>query len=205
MNRAQGATAVNPFSTSRVRPGAMDYLFPPGENLAILVERLAANGWRGQITGAHGTGKSTLLACLIPALRAAGRRPLPAVLRDGMRRLPEEISAAADVDQRAIFVVDGYEQLGPAARRKLARWCRRDGCGLLVTAHASVGLPPLFHAAADPRRVRLLVERLLSGYDERIEADLIERCLLAHRGNVRETFFALYDHFERRNANVTRG
>src|SRR5688572_22171912 len=65
--------ATNPFASHRVCPGAVAFVFRPGESAAQLVERLRASDWFGQVIGPHGTGKSTLLAALSPALRAAGR------------------------------------------------------------------------------------------------------------------------------------
>ena len=83
-------TAGNPFSTRHVRPGAIEYLFPPGHGIEQLVRRLAQSDWTGQIVGPHGSGKSTLLASLRAALRDAGRRTHLVVLHDGRRRMPPE-------------------------------------------------------------------------------------------------------------------
>ncbi len=74
----QPPAADNPFSTCRTRPGAIPYVFPPGQSAAALIERMRESGWRGQIVGPHGSGKSALLATLAPAIEASGR---PAVMR----------------------------------------------------------------------------------------------------------------------------
>ena len=54
----------NPFSSERVKPGALPYLLPAGHSLASLLDQLLASRGLGQIVGPHGAGKSTLLASL---------------------------------------------------------------------------------------------------------------------------------------------
>ncbi len=61
----------NPFCTRWVRPGAIPFLFPPGENAEELADRLRQAGWWGEITGPHGSGKSALLAALTAAIEHA--------------------------------------------------------------------------------------------------------------------------------------
>src|SRR5205809_770947 len=69
----QVGMSSNPFATRFIRPGAIPFLFLDGNSAAAIVERLKANNWRGQIMGEHGSGKSTLVATLVPVLKAAGR------------------------------------------------------------------------------------------------------------------------------------
>jgi energy-coupling factor transporter ATP-binding protein EcfA2 len=63
----------NPFATRYTRPDAHEYLFPPDANAAWLIARLRESAWWGQITGPHGSGKSTLVQTLLPHIEAAGR------------------------------------------------------------------------------------------------------------------------------------
>ncbi len=80
----------NPFATRYTRPNAGQYLFLGGSSTDSLLERLRKNDWWGQITGPHGSGKSTLVYTLLPGLQAAGRRVevyslhLPARWRDSI-------------------------------------------------------------------------------------------------------------------------
>ena len=78
----------NPFSATRLRPGTIEFVFEHGRNLAQLVDLLEANHWLGEITGRHGTGKSTLLAALTPAIEARGRTVNAITLSAGQRNLP---------------------------------------------------------------------------------------------------------------------
>lgn len=188
--------ASNPFSAGKTRPGAVPFRFPVGQSAAAIVARLAENAWRGEIVGPHGSGKSTLLAALVPALEEAGREPLLIALHDGERALPKNVlprrpRAATQV------IVDGYEQLGALARWRLRRRCRRHGCGLLVTAHESVGLPTIAVTATTAELARELA-RHLGGPTLNLRDEEIDACFARHGGNLRETLFALYDLYEER-------
>ena len=132
---------ANPFATRFIRPGAVPYVFDEGQSTAMLIERLESLGWWAQIVGPHGSGKSTLLAQLTPALEQAGRRPAMFALHDGQRRLPGDWLIEVSRTSARLIIIDGYEQLSRASRFWLKRRCRREGWGLLVTAHDNVGFP----------------------------------------------------------------
>jgi hypothetical protein len=195
----------NPFSAARVWPGASDFLFPAGEDAAVLVARLESYSWRGQIVGPHGSGKSTLLASLRTALEAHGRRTLLITLHDGERRLPIDLRQSPEIAAGAVVIVDGYEQLRWWSRLWLRRLCDRHRLGLLVTAHQSVGLPLVASTSTSPELAQQIVERLLpadsSGASPIGHADVAERFAL-HHGNLREVLFDLYDLYESRRPNV---
>jgi hypothetical protein len=168
------------------------------ENPETLLTRLAENRWWGQITGPHGSGKSTLLAALIPGIERAGRRVVSIELHDGQRRMPSEAWNSIASEPAAIVIVDGYEQLSRFSRWRLKRCCRGRKLGLLVTSHAPVGLPDLFHSAADLTLAVQIVEQLQRGYPCLITpADIAPR-FARHQGNLRETLFDLYDLYEAR-------
>lgn len=190
----------NPFANCRTRPGAIPFQFPPGQDAAQLVGQLARLGWRAAIVGPHGTGKSTLLAALTPAIVGAGRNVRSFALHDGQRRLPAEFLANLP-ERDGIAIVDGYEQLNFWSRWRLDRRCRATGCGLLVTAHRPTALPLLFRTSVDADLAERIVEQLLasrSDGDPAIAGDVVRCACSKHRGNLREMFFDLYDAFENR-------
>jgi hypothetical protein len=188
----------NPFCTRRIRPGALPFLFPPGQNAETLVGRLRECAWQGEILGPHGTGKSALLASLIPALEHAGQRTLLVELHDRQRRLPLDPDRRRRLQPFTMLLVDGYEQLSRYRRWRLRRLCRRRGWGLLVTAHASVGLPELFRTAPTPELAGEIVRRLLAGQACPFSTDELAACFARQRGDLREMLFDLYDLYERR-------
>jgi hypothetical protein len=187
----------NPFATRYVRPGAVAYLFPPDCSTEQLVERLRANGWWGQIVGAHGSGKSSLLAALTPAL-AAERCVILFALHDGQRRLGSGWRERKPLGASSLVVVDGYEQLSGWSKFRLKWLCRRRSAGLLVTAHTDVGLPTLFDTATDLPTAQLLVARLLTPGDETIGMDDVARVWQTRAGDLREALFDLYNLYEQR-------
>jgi hypothetical protein len=188
----------NPFATRFVRPGAVAYLFEGGCSADELVGRLSESGWWGQIVGPHGSGKTALVVALMPALIAARTRVISVVLHDGQRTLGDSRREITSVGRESLVVVDGYEQLSTWSKLGLKRHCRRRDAGLLVTAHADVGLPTVFSTSLSRETAQHIVARLLPVGDETIgEAD-VARAWQAHDGNLREALFDLYDLYERR-------
>lgn len=190
----------NPFCTRRVRPGSIDYVFDAGENAAIIVARLEAAAWQGEIVGPHGSGKSTLLAAIFPEIRRAGRTPVLVELHDGQRRLPVKLAQLLEKkDENPLLIVDGYEQLGRWARWRLDFFRRRRGLGLLVTSHRHMGFPLLCRTRPTLDLAAGIVDRLLDGVCRKtIFAGEIEAAFCRCRGNVREMLFELYDLYENR-------
>jgi hypothetical protein len=188
----------NPFCARRLRPGANPYLFPAGQDVAALLERLRQNGWWGQIIGAHGSGKSSLLAALIPAIGQAGRQVRLFELHDGQRKLPPEVYRGGAISPESVLVVDGYEQLSRWSRLRTRQYCGRRRCGLIVTAHAPVGLPDLFRTSPTLQVVQEVVARLLQGRPAAWTAQELSDRFERHQGNVRELLFELYDLYDKR-------
>jgi len=190
----------NPFCAARLRPGTIGFVFEPGKSVAQLVDTLAANAWRGQITGGHGTGKSTLLVALVPAIEARGRSVNPIILAAGQRHLPRRyFRVLRRTAGRGVAAVDGVEQLHIWNRLLLKRFCQSHGTGLVVASHRSAQLPSLYRTAVDEGRAWSVVQRLQDGFPQHIEVgDLVLRLARRH-GNLREALFDLYDLYEERS------
>ena len=202
---ADSAAARNPFSARCVRPGAIPYQFPPGRNAAALIRRLRKNGWRGQVIGPHGSGKSALLATLMAAVETAGRQTVLIELHDRERRLPVNLRRMSGLTDETIVIVDGYEQLSRWSRFLLKRFCRRRGLGLVVTAHASVGFPDLFRTTTTLPLAQDIVHRLVGQGPSPVTAQELNRRFALHQGNLREVFFDLYDLYEQTRPKASAG
>lgn len=199
MNLEPVPPTENPFSSRFVRPGALPFLFPPGDSAEAIVARFAASGRRGAIVGPHGSGKSTLVETLLTQLRDEGREVRVCLLRNGERTLRCGFDAGLQTGD--VLVVDGYEQLGLLGRLALRRVVRRAGCGLLVTSHRPVhGLATLFAARPTSATTVALVERLTAVQAGPIASTDVERLFDEHGGDVREVLFALYDLYELRRS-----
>jgi hypothetical protein len=194
-------TTGNPFATRRVRPGAIPFFFPAGESVGQVLDRLRAAGWWGQVVGPRGSGKSTLVAALLPGLREAGREPLLVVRHRGERALPRatwaDLRRAGRAGRALVVAIDGYEQLSPWSRFRVRRRCRRHGHGLLATAHADMGLPDLYRTRVTPEVALRVVGHLTRGTGVTIAAADVTARLDARAGDLRETLFDLYDLHER--------
>ncbi len=188
----------NPFSTRCVRPGAIEYVFPTGHDVDHLVELFRGNGARGEIVGPHGSGKSTLLAALLPRLATSGWSLQRCNLHDGERSLPSGWLRAAAIAPQALLVIDGYEQLSPRQRFRLLATCRRMDCGLLVTAHESVGLPRLWTTEVDAIRAAAVFSRLVPQPSALVSHSDLEDCLRRNPTDLRAALFELYDLYEQR-------
>ena len=195
-NEVVSTASENPFRVQRVRPGAIPYIFPTGQSVETLVDRLRQAGWWGEVVGPHGSGKSTLLETLTIALDCAGHLTVLVALHDRQRRLPMDLSSDGRLRAPAILVIDGYEQLGRLNRWTVKRFCRRHDVGLLVTAHESVGLPDLFRTSVTPSVAEQVIGQLLEGLPPPFRVEEVSKCLAKNGGDLRETLFDLYDIYE---------
>jgi hypothetical protein len=193
--RTMSAASDNPFSTRHTQPGAIAYLFPPGESLEGVLERLLAAAGPFEIIGPHGAGKSTLVATLAVAIAHRGYGTL--IVRPRHVRLPSDARRIEGLPPGSIVFCDGYEQLGRWAQGRLAKSCRLRGARLVVTAHQSCGFTTLFEVRTDLDVAKRVVRAAIGERPLAIGDAATERAFAATGGNVRETLFALYDLVER--------
>ncbi len=198
------ANKTNPFSTRLVRPGAIEFVFAPGPKAPQLVDRLFDTGGWGQIVGPHGSGKTALVHTLLPHLKRARISASVFTMAERQRQMPAGwLDAVADTEEpgaACLVIVDGYERLGRLARIRLQRICRRRRWGLLATVHESVGLPLLYRTRPSVEIAIQLTAALLADHPTFLSEDLVRNSFEEHRGNLRDMFFDLYDHYERYKA-----
>jgi len=181
----------NPFATRFIRPGAIPFLFLNGESSEVIVERLKTNHWQGQIIGEHGSGKSTLVATLVPLIEAAGRQARIVKIGPGDRRIAAaEMSSLSPTTQ---LIVDGYEQLSWWSRLIARYRIWLSGAGLLVTAHVDVGLPTVYETKATEELAVAVVDKLVTEKGVPISRGDVAAAYQAAAGNIRETLFNLFD------------
>ena len=162
------------------------------------LSKATSGPWRAQIVGPHGSGKSTLVAALVPALHACGRKTVVIELHDGQRRLGAAGEQLTGLRPDAVLIVDGFEQLSRFQRLRVRWRCRLVGCGLVVTAHRPVGLPTLWQTGADLETAVALVDELQSARTPLIGHDDVARAFERHEYDVREMLFEFYDLYEER-------
>ena len=182
--------------------GAIAFQYPDQTTGDDVLRRLEAHGGWGAIVGCHGSGKSTLVASLLPLIRNRGSEPIVVSLHGGRNRLETCIPSAAELSSHSMLIIDGFEQLGRWQRWRLLRTCLRRSCGLLVTSHRSCGLPELAVLKPQIELIHRLVENSLPDHHGCIQDDDVQRAWKRHPGNVREVFFSLYDVFEHRRVHL---
>jgi len=219
---ARHGAPANPFSTRFHRPGALEFFFQAergAESAENLYARFAQHGFRGQLTGPHGTGKTTLLNHLYAEFQTRGHAVLRVTLRDGQRHLPQGWTALLDTGNPsarasrrhdaqhkrpmppALLFFEGAEQLSFPAWWLVGWHCRRRALGLLATTHRTLCLPDLYHTGVDKKLAEALAARVLAqnpALPQLVAAHEAATALAAAQGNMREALFRMYDWYETR-------
>jgi hypothetical protein len=189
---------LNPFCAAKVRPGSVPFFFPPGRDAEQLLQKLERLGGAGQILGRHGAGKSTLLATLEQRLSDRKEDVERVLVTQDVRRLPGDLYGRIRGGRIGWLLIDGFEQLSRIARWRIKRACRRSATRLIVTAHASQGLPTLVEIVPEVSTICEVVRILSPTQAQWAEPDRVAALITAHGGNIREVLFELYDLYERR-------
>ncbi len=185
---------TNPFSTRFIRPGAVPYLAPKSRSIEFHIELLEQFDWLAQITGPHGSGKSTFLSALI-----SHKKMTKEVIEIPFDRADNETNLKQFQDK--LVVIDGFEKVSWWARKKLIWNARKSRAGLLVTSHQSIGLKTLIECRPALENLRYVVDFLLekqspSEQPFRVSDQELARLDERHRGNFRDVLFELYDQYE---------
>ena len=193
---------LNPFRSERLRPGTIPFLFPEGTCIEDLIETLRRSRWRGEIVGPHGTGKSTLVQALLAELTSRGHNISYGCYAGGQPKWralsAERPDDTGERTQPNIVVIDGFEQLSAISRWCWRWWTSLRRCGLLVTAHRSIGLPCLYQTKVTANVASQVVRRIAGNDLGGFSNDDIVDALGSTEGNMRDALFLLYDQFEER-------
>jgi hypothetical protein len=183
----------NPFSTRFTRPGAMPFLSAEQLDLSSIAARFAANGYRGQIVGPHGCGKTTLTF----GLQSQLGQQIQAVRRVTIRHDRAIIATETDWRDRnpQLLVIDGVERMTTTQRWLMIQSCRNLRMGILVTTHKRINfLPVLCEIQPTLETLQRIVEHLAP--DVQIESEYLNTTWSRSGGNIREALMDLYDWYE---------
>ena len=197
-------TGLNPFSTRYVKPGALPFRLEAPETLDSLVDRLEKHNWRGEITGPHGVGKSTLVQNLLT-------RALPeattVIIRSGdsprqqYAEVLRELTSVPGGNRPEMLIIDGLEQLSGRQQKQILDRTAKLGVGMLATCHQSVGLPRLIDLKPRLDTFRQIVSDLMRNRPIQLKGEEIDRVYHQYQPNLREALFSLYDLYEIKSRN----
>ncbi len=213
---------LNPFSTRFLRPGANQYLFEEFSNSGEQIVELShvrcqelvntilcANEpqfsskavTRWSIIGPHGTGKSTLICCLIELVRERGI-PIECVRLSTSQRHIKNGWKFQALARHGVYAIDGYEQLSPVSKSLVCVYARLLRQKLLITAHTSMlCFKPLYETKRTDLTEELVVRSLLKGSsvraDDLLRSTFWENSKSKHGQNLRESLFDAYDWYEK--------
>lgn len=179
----------NPFGAQRLE--AIGYI-PQDEPLEVICDRLKAMHCTAAVVGPHGSGKSTLLRKIQEVFDSEGcgtRRLF--ISRDVKLPWKSVVQCVDSMRASEVLFFDGANHLPFWRFRRLRRMLRKRGLGLVMTSHTEGLLPTLIRCRTHAGLLADIVSRLLA--DESIEHDRVETLFEAHKGNIRDCLWQLYD------------
>ncbi|TWT58196.1 hypothetical protein KOR42_15670 [Thalassoglobus neptunius] len=182
---------ANPFRSENI--DNLEYRFDEG-SLGELIASMEQSGFRGAIVGRKGTGKTTLLRDLFRELQ---RRQIPVTLLrlqdDGSRRnLRKFRETMKDLPATHILLLDTAGLLNWWDWRRVQEESQKLR-GLVISCHRPGRMPTLHTCQSTPRQL-IRFTRSLAGEEACSEARLAQ-LFRRNRGNIRECFRELYNHF----------
>lgn len=182
----------NPFSTDRVLEVRYQ---PQDKSWDEVLHRLAALNYRAEITGAEGSGKTTMLEDLEVKLRDLGHSPVLIRLRqdDGSAAFSSVHNLLRLINEKNLLLLDGAEQLSFFVWHYL-KTKTRAFAGLVITAHTQGRLPSLIHSETSAHILEEIVEELLGDDIQHLRIP-IETLFHSHQGNLRDALRQCYDFF----------
>jgi hypothetical protein len=180
----------NPFRTERIL--RVRYRMS-GETLQDLLDRLRRRGYRGAIVGPKGTGKTTLLEDLAPALSAIGFNVVRLRLDDRNRTFPRGFLSRflGELSKRDVILFDGAEQMSWLEWRRFKTRSKRAG-GLVITSHSAGMLPTVKRCSTSADLLSEIVSELLGEKLPNLR-EMTGSLHQKHDGNLREALREMYD------------
>ncbi|TWT40236.1 hypothetical protein [Botrimarina hoheduenensis] len=183
--------SLNPFATCWTGTGKLAHVETRALSLPKLQVELERLGYRGQVVGPHGVGKSVLVRSL--AAHIGG--PPSIVVTTPARALLRGIRG----DRRTLLVIEGLERWSMLLVGLWTIFVRWSGLRVLVTTHRVVrGIPVLTTLSPSAEIFALLFDQLTRERPTPISLSEAAACFHAHGGDYRATWLALHLEHERR-------
>ena len=172
----------------------LSFRFGGSETWDLLFLRFKSLGFKGAVTGAEGSGKTTFMLQFGQYLKSKGFPIFYLRLSEDQKsgHLFSFYKALKKYKASEILLLDGYEQLD-AFSRMFLKWRARNIKGLLISCHMKAPCKVLHHCETSPELLRELL-RSLTGNEQFISTEDSELLLEKSGGNVRGALRTLYDY-----------
>ena len=226
---SMSGVSLNPFSVGYVQPGSVPYFFEPSfidhiretdSTLYVqafaeafqkktelstwigcryLGKQFARLGFRAQVVGPHGSGKSTMTESFARYLNLTGIDVVKSAIHAGTHEIPAQFRADLEARPagavRRVAIFDGYEQLSILNRFRLRRLCAANGCGLLVTTHKPQWFAGkvLYKTAPSDETIEKIISYLLDDSQRYPGETILRELRRRHKNNIRAILDGLYD------------
>lgn len=179
----------NPFRVSQFESLKWQ---PDSGSIDQIFETWQKNKFRGQLTGNHGAGKSTLSKKLKRKAQELGFDCMYLFANAESRRADFNYweSKLNEASPETLVIYDGFGHASLLRRRKLLK---KQKC--LVLVHSKLKkLPLICHLAPDPQLFQKLVTQLAGDESAAVleKAGGVDFLLKKHNANLRDCFFELY-------------
>lgn len=198
---------ANPFAAETHAPGAIAWLDASGQcdhaSLDAILDQLTQADLRrstgpilGQITGPHGTGKTTLLTHL--ASRARERGWCVAESRPPSTAWPTVPRDLVAVGTPRLACIDSADQMSRIRWSLVKARASMKHVSLLVTTHRDLGGVNVATLEMNVKLARRILEQLTVPAGLTLPSDAeLEQMLARHSRSLRHVIFELYDVYER--------
>jgi energy-coupling factor transporter ATP-binding protein EcfA2 len=182
----------NPFSTCFTEPGKLSYIFAEPEDQNRLLIEFERNGFKGQIVGPHGCGKTTLTMTLADHLPPQFSSIQRITLRkDGGIVTESRRSDYKHLNKSTFFVIDGIENMPWLHRKVFLKFAQQASRGLLLTTHQPLKGIPVLHQISPTFAIFQRIVSHISPEHE-IGEHQLEQVFEQNDCSVRESLMSLY-------------
>ena len=186
----------NPYSTCFTEPGKLPFIFSRADQLEHLLTEFERHGFRGQIVGPHGCGKTTLTMTLEPYLESRFTKIKRITIRnDGTVSGNIRKNGGQKQDMPTLFVIDGIENISWLQRKIFLKSIKMNVSGLLLTTHRAIKGIPVIHQITPSFEIFAKVVSLISPKHP-TDPQHLKRVFSQNNDSIRESLMSLYTIWE---------
>lgn len=186
-------TQLNPFSSCRISPALTRFLAPTGFQSDAVARNLPR---LSQISGPHGSGKSSLAFAIGQALLQQGQVASveSKIIRAGHVDWQSESVRHGAAALPRLCIIDGIESVNFVNRNLLLWHLRKSDDFILLTTHRKLfWVPIVYKTSSNLEHFKDVVSKLQSDSSIEIPMEKIVHAYHQNQGNYRIALMQLYD------------